>query len=679
MATMKSSPASADHADDVTDPVTSAVVLALLAVAAAVVGFGQGTDTTLQVVLSTVLVASHLLGRRATARQRRITALLALNVTLVLFLLSGRGVIDISTPSGGRALVVALAAFLGFGAAGPRGAARAVALAVTAIVIAGPVRGVPLPVTLGAAAIGLYTLGRLAHPPHRGVARSASSRTTTRHLATVAAVVVALGAFTALFLPDRPPEVSAGAIGDQLSYSAPFDFFTAGWGFDPRVPLTPADNPEVFEVDADGLTVWRVRTFTSWTGSLWLPSIHTDPGQPAADTAPTAGWDPLTVEHRELDQRVTIDRWWSSFAPAAPGALDVALDETILGVTPEADLIAASLGQGASYTLSSEQPIVTAEALALPRHDARLLDTLPSDVESQVIGLTEVTIAARNALASFDAGSSTTYDTVLAIQAWIADNITIDAEVSPSYDVDFVESMLLSRAASPEGATTLMALMARAQGIPARVVIGYLPGSRSLTSGNWVVHARDIHPWVEVWFPGIGWQPFSPTADLPLLGAGGSSWQSRTRAVLAASWPFVVGALALGAATFLAVQRWARRRGLVALPWLAATVDRLHDAGLRRGRPRHVGESFGAYVAALADGPLVGLDVGRVTPVIDRAAFAPSQPASAERSEVDRTIEAALDANPAPTLLRRLRAMVTGEPPDSRRLSPPPAPPPPPP
>jgi hypothetical protein len=56
-----------------------------------------------------------------------------------------------------------------------------------------------------------------------------------------------------------------------------------------------------------------------------------------------------------------------------------------------------------------------------------------------------------------------------------------------------------------------MIMMARAQGIPARMALGFLPGTRD-GSAN-VVKASDAHAWPELYFEGSGWLRFEPTAS----------------------------------------------------------------------------------------------------------------------------------------------------------------------
>lgn len=54
-----------------------------------------------------------------------------------------------------------------------------------------------------------------------------------------------------------------------------------------------------------------------------------------------------------------------------------------------------------------------------------------------------------------------------------------------------------------------MTLLARARDIPARVVVGFLPGSSD--GETQVVRASDAHAWPELYFDSVGWVRFEPT------------------------------------------------------------------------------------------------------------------------------------------------------------------------
>jgi transglutaminase-like putative cysteine protease len=55
------------------------------------------------------------------------------------------------------------------------------------------------------------------------------------------------------------------------------------------------------------------------------------------------------------------------------------------------------------------------------------------------------------------------------------------------------------------------AVLARAGGLPARVVVGYQGGERNPFGDYWIVRQANAHAWVEVWLDGA-WQRVDPTA-----------------------------------------------------------------------------------------------------------------------------------------------------------------------
>lgn len=54
-----------------------------------------------------------------------------------------------------------------------------------------------------------------------------------------------------------------------------------------------------------------------------------------------------------------------------------------------------------------------------------------------------------------------------------------------------------------------MVMLSRASGVPARLAIGFLPGTPD--RGTYTVRAADAHAWPELYFDGVGWLRFEPT------------------------------------------------------------------------------------------------------------------------------------------------------------------------
>lgn len=78
-----------------------------------------------------------------------------------------------------------------------------------------------------------------------------------------------------------------------------------------------------------------------------------------------------------------------------------------------------------------------------------------------------------------------------------------------------------------------MVLLLRAQGIPARLVTGFLGAEFAPWESSWVVRQSSAHAWVEGYLPGTGWRIFDPTppAGRPaneaesLLGSIRDAWE----------------------------------------------------------------------------------------------------------------------------------------------------------
>src|SRR6185436_16913203 len=68
---------------------------------------------------------------------------------------------------------------------------------------------------------------------------------------------------------------------------------------------------------------------------------------------------------------------------------------------------------------------------------------------------------------------------------------------------------------------SLMAVMLRSIGIPARVALGFTQGTPA-GEHTWSVSAKQYHSWVEVPFKNYGWLSFDPT---PRFNDPSATWQ----------------------------------------------------------------------------------------------------------------------------------------------------------
>ncbi|MHA6694170.1 transglutaminase family protein [Homoserinimonas sp. A520] len=114
------------------------------------------------------------------------------------------------------------------------------------------------------------------------------------------------------------------------------------------------------------------------------------------------------------------------------------------------------------------------------------------------------------------------YEKALALQQFLRAgdfSYSEDAPVEEGYDgtgLEVIATFLEVKSGYCVHFASAMALMARSLGIPARVAVGFLPGGKldQRLEGRAVYEAtsHDLHSWPELYFDGIGWMPFEPTA-----------------------------------------------------------------------------------------------------------------------------------------------------------------------
>lgn len=83
----------------------------------------------------------------------------------------------------------------------------------------------------------------------------------------------------------------------------------------------------------------------------------------------------------------------------------------------------------------------------------------------------------------------------------------------PALDANPVDDFLFNtKRGFCEHFASAFTVMARAAGIPARIVTGYQGGEFNSMGGYFIVRQSDAHAWSEVWLEGRGWQRIDPTA-----------------------------------------------------------------------------------------------------------------------------------------------------------------------
>lgn len=358
----------------------------------------------------------------------------------------------------------------------------------------------------------------------------------------------------------------------------------------------------VFTVDAPRPAFWRGETFDLWDGQRWTrsdPAVTTLIRDGNTTPIPADPFDQGALTGPAMRQTFHLRTGFTDVIFAAPSPVSVETDKPLGGRSDGTAVVYGGLGHDAVYSVTSRSARPTANALRAS--DAL---TVPSTVLDEFGAMPTTTNRVRALALAITAPAPTTYDKIKAIEAWISGHVRYSLNAPlPRSGVDVVDDFLFhSRVGWCEQVASSLVVMARSVGIPARLATGFVSGTRDPLTGEFVVRERDAHAWAEIYFPGIGWQPFDPTATVPLAGDAGTSgsWiqQARHHAVELGLLGTVLVLAAAGAPALRA--RWRRRLERRHADWAARSLGRLERLGRRAGRPRAPAETPREYATALA-------------------------------------------------------------------------------
>ncbi len=394
-------------------------------------------------------------------------------------------------------------------------------------------------------------------------------------------VVTMIGAVGAAAIADgllpvsdrRPPSLqwNAGDVDGDTLQSHP--------GFSGQLDAgdTPTlDEDIVLRVRSDRAMYWRGLTYDDYDGRYWT---DTGPTQDFTIDAGTLNLQPGTspIGSERLIQTFTVERAGLDVFLAADRMEVLHFDgfDGTWGLDDNSIRPTWPLNAGAQWTVESAIMAVDAEQLRASDLDSR---QIPVTIDQRYAHEGDVSDATAELARQITADAPTTYDKVVALQDWFADNISYRRDVvAAPIGVDPVDRLLFDlNEGYCEQIASAMTVMLRSLGIPSRIAVGYVPSEFDDATGEWISRGTDAHAWTEVYFAGIGWQGFDPTSVVPLAG----EQTPPTPATVAVPWMrigLVVGLmLAVGLLTWKLVDARRRHRH-------PADVERLNRIGASLG------------------------------------------------------------------------------------------------
>ncbi|PJJ63657.1 transglutaminaseTgpA domain-containing protein [Compostimonas suwonensis] len=271
-----------------------------------------------------------------------------------------------------------------------------------------------------------------------------------------------------------------------------------------------------YTTEPDERLYFKLLTLDEFGGTTWTSSEH----ELDEDNTPDEFGDPpglgADVATREVSTDVDIRNMQSPWLPlpyptVSVNGLSGRWYWEPQGLTATSPTVSTRYQ---NYTVDSLVVDPTREQLAAAG------DSVPADIE-RYLELPELPQTITDAAAEATAGAFSNYDKALALQQYFRGGdffYSTETPVEEGYDGDgigVIQTFLERKTGYCVHFASAMTIMARSLGIPARIGLGYLPGTRTGTTDDdratYTVSSYDLHSWPELYFDGVGWVSFEPT------------------------------------------------------------------------------------------------------------------------------------------------------------------------
>lgn len=289
---------------------------------------------------------------------------------------------------------------------------------------------------------------------------------------------------------------------------------------------------ELFEVEANRPSYWRLVSLSEFDGRRWHPSERTRVPMFGLD----GGGGPAAVGSsatRPLQQSYRLTGLEGEYLPAAVTPTSVTFTQEAQGA--EDSVLVDPMMYDLRFVRGISSDLTYDVQSAVPRVSYQRLNR--EQVASPLAGNTsvpELSTEVEELRDTWISDAETDFEKLVALQDSLrGPAFEYSTDVAAIASTDYLTRFLTrSRTGYCQQFATAFALLSRSLGYPTRVSVGFLPGSDNSNTGNYVVRGTDAHAWPEVLFEGYGWVAFEPTPrsaaptpsyTAPSLGGGNVS------------------------------------------------------------------------------------------------------------------------------------------------------------
>ncbi|MBP0021558.1 MAG: DUF3488 domain-containing protein [Cyanobacteria bacterium SBLK] len=386
------------------------------------------------------------------------------------------------------------------------------------------------------------------------------------------------------------------AVGDDSLY----------YGFQSQIDQSRSDggfstSKIVMRVRSQAPGFWRVLAFDRYTGKGW--EISRDEQLFTVKRPPWTYRFYLAAPYarektRSIIQTYTIVADLPNLVPALsrPRALYFPTPE--IALDPEGSIRApVILSEDLTYTVVSDVLLRDRTQLGqaptdYPDNIKKYYLQIPDAIRENVRQQAEVLLAKANK------PIANPYEKALFLAQAIKQNYEIRPDFQLEEGADLAETFLFEyQGGYPDHFATVLTVMLRSLGIPARLSAGFAPGQFNPFTGFYLVRNTDAHSLTEVYFPEFGWLAFDPLPGREIVPP--SVEENETFGVLRQFWNWVAGWLPSPVTGLLA---YIFTRSLAAIAWVASRIWLFISGsaiGLFSGLIGAIALAFSAWLAAL--------------------------------------------------------------------------------